>query len=162
MNIGANIMTVDLKVKDYRNWLQKNVTLIDPFSTASLKKLVTHLLLGKNYRILTEQNTKDKLIVTYVWLKDIVKESRKNYGEKWRENLMEQLVSSRNMSKEEKDLAWWLIGIAKKTADNLDIKKEDLMQPEEIAELVLYLVTHKGNAVIDELHIRRAASSPWF
>ena len=43
-----------------------------------------------------------------------------------------------------------------------DIKKDDLMQPDEIAELVLYLVTHKGNAVIDELHIRRAASSPWF
>jgi len=43
-----------------------------------------------------------------------------------------------------------------------DIKKDDLMQPDEIAELVLYLVTHKGNAVIDELHIRRAASTPWF
>ena len=43
-----------------------------------------------------------------------------------------------------------------------DIKKQDLMQPEEIAELVVYLVTHKGNAVIDELHIRRATSSPWF
>ncbi len=43
-----------------------------------------------------------------------------------------------------------------------DIKKQDLLQPDEIAELVLYLVTHKGNAVIDELHIRRAASSPWF
>jgi len=43
-----------------------------------------------------------------------------------------------------------------------DIKKEDLMQPDEIAELVVYLVTHKGNAVIDELHIRRAVSSPWF
>ena len=43
-----------------------------------------------------------------------------------------------------------------------DIKKDELMQPEEIAELVLYLVTHKGNAVIDELHIRRAASAPWF
>ena len=43
-----------------------------------------------------------------------------------------------------------------------DIKKQDLMQPEEIAELVLYLVTHKGNAVVDELHIRRAASTPWF
>ena len=43
-----------------------------------------------------------------------------------------------------------------------DIKKEDLMRPEEIAELVLYLITHKGNAVIDELHIRRAASAPWF
>lgn len=43
-----------------------------------------------------------------------------------------------------------------------DIKKQDLMQPEEIAELVLYLVTHKGNAIIDELHIRRASSTPWF
>ena len=43
-----------------------------------------------------------------------------------------------------------------------DINKQDLMQPEEIAELVVYLVTHKGNAVMDELHIRRAASSPWF
>lgn len=43
-----------------------------------------------------------------------------------------------------------------------DIKKQDLMQPEEIAELVLFLVTHRGNAVVDELHIRRAASSPWF
>jgi NAD(P)-dependent dehydrogenase (short-subunit alcohol dehydrogenase family) len=43
-----------------------------------------------------------------------------------------------------------------------DIKKQDLMQPEEIAELVLYLLTHKGNAVIDEMHIRRAASTPWF
>jgi len=43
-----------------------------------------------------------------------------------------------------------------------DIKKQYLIQPDEIAELVLYLVTHKGNAVMDELHIRRAASSPWF
>ena len=43
-----------------------------------------------------------------------------------------------------------------------DINKDELMAPEEIAELVLYLVTHKGNAVIDDLHIRRATSSPWF
>ena len=43
-----------------------------------------------------------------------------------------------------------------------DIKKEDLIGPNEIAELVLYLVTHKGNAVIDELRIRRATSTPWF
>jgi 3-oxoacyl-[acyl-carrier protein] reductase len=43
-----------------------------------------------------------------------------------------------------------------------DIKKEDLIRPEEVAELVLYLVTHRGNAVVDELHIRRAAAAPWF
>ena len=43
-----------------------------------------------------------------------------------------------------------------------DLKKEDLMRPEEIAELVMYLVTHEGKAMIDELHIRRTTSSPWF
>jgi len=43
-----------------------------------------------------------------------------------------------------------------------DIAKDELIKPGEIAELVLYLVTHKGNAVVDELRIRRATSSPWF
>jgi 3-oxoacyl-[acyl-carrier protein] reductase len=43
-----------------------------------------------------------------------------------------------------------------------DINKEDLIGPDEIAELVLYLVTHRGNAVVDELHIRRAKAAPWF
>ena len=43
-----------------------------------------------------------------------------------------------------------------------DIAKDELINPEEIAELVLYLVTHKGNAVVDELRIRRATSAPWF
>jgi 3-oxoacyl-[acyl-carrier protein] reductase len=43
-----------------------------------------------------------------------------------------------------------------------DIKKSELIRPKEIAELIVYLVTHKGNAVIDELHIRRASASPWF
>jgi NAD(P)-dependent dehydrogenase (short-subunit alcohol dehydrogenase family) len=43
-----------------------------------------------------------------------------------------------------------------------DLKSENLMRPEEIAELVLYLVAHKGKAIIDELHIRRTTSKPWF
>ena len=43
-----------------------------------------------------------------------------------------------------------------------DIKQKDLIGPDEIAELVLYLVTRRGNAVMDELHIRRAAAAPWF
>ena len=43
-----------------------------------------------------------------------------------------------------------------------DIPREALMQPEEIAEIVGYLARHRGNAVIDEVHIRRAAAAPWF
>jgi 3-oxoacyl-[acyl-carrier protein] reductase len=43
-----------------------------------------------------------------------------------------------------------------------DINKAELIGPGEIAELVVYLVTHRGNGVLDELHIRRATSAPWF
>jgi 3-oxoacyl-[acyl-carrier protein] reductase len=43
-----------------------------------------------------------------------------------------------------------------------DIATADLISPAEIAELVVYLVTHEGNAVLDELHIRRATAAPWF
>jgi len=43
-----------------------------------------------------------------------------------------------------------------------DINKDELIGPGEIAELVLYIVTHEGNAVLDELHIRRATAGPWF
>jgi 3-oxoacyl-[acyl-carrier protein] reductase len=43
-----------------------------------------------------------------------------------------------------------------------DLKKSELMASEEIADIVLFLLTHRGNAVIDDIHVRRANSSPWF
>lgn len=43
-----------------------------------------------------------------------------------------------------------------------DIDKTELIAPADIAELVVYCVTHKANAVIDEFRVRRAASRPWF
>jgi len=43
-----------------------------------------------------------------------------------------------------------------------DISKDALIDPREIADLVVYLVAHEGNAVVDELHIRRATAAPWF
>ncbi len=36
-----------------------------------------------------------------------------------------------------------------------DINPEELIQPEEIAEIVRFLVTKKGNATIDQFYIRR-------
>jgi 3-oxoacyl-[acyl-carrier protein] reductase len=42
-----------------------------------------------------------------------------------------------------------------------DLDRSVLMQPEELADIVLSLVTRQGNAVIDEIHVRRAASMPW-
>jgi 3-oxoacyl-[acyl-carrier protein] reductase len=42
-----------------------------------------------------------------------------------------------------------------------DLDRSVLMKPEEIADTVLFLVTRRGNAVIDEVHLHRAAASPW-
>lgn len=42
-----------------------------------------------------------------------------------------------------------------------DLDRSVLMSPEEIADIVLFLVTRRGKAVIDEILVRRAASTPW-
>jgi 3-oxoacyl-[acyl-carrier protein] reductase len=42
-----------------------------------------------------------------------------------------------------------------------DLDRSVLMQTQEIADIVLFLVTRQGNAVIDEIHVRRSASTPW-
>jgi 3-oxoacyl-[acyl-carrier protein] reductase len=42
-----------------------------------------------------------------------------------------------------------------------DIDKDALMRPGEIAEIVGFLVQFNGNAVIDEINVRRKTSQPW-
>ena len=42
-----------------------------------------------------------------------------------------------------------------------DLTPSVLMQPQEIADIVLFLVTRQGNAVIDQVLVRRATSTPW-
>ena len=42
-----------------------------------------------------------------------------------------------------------------------DLDRSVLMQPQEIADIVLFLVTRQGNAMIDEINVRRTASTPW-
>ena len=43
-----------------------------------------------------------------------------------------------------------------------DLDRSVLMQPDEIAEIVLFLLTRRGNAVVDQVNVRRATSQPWF
>jgi 3-oxoacyl-[acyl-carrier protein] reductase len=42
-----------------------------------------------------------------------------------------------------------------------DIDTSELMQPEEIADTVKFLLTRKGKAVIDEIHMRRESNTPF-
>jgi len=36
------------------------------------------------------------------------------------------------------------------------------MTPEEVAAVAMFLITQRGNAVVDQINLRRAVSSPWF
>jgi 3-oxoacyl-[acyl-carrier protein] reductase len=42
-----------------------------------------------------------------------------------------------------------------------DLDPAVLMSPQDIADIVLFLLTRRGNAVIDEVQVRRASSTPW-
>ena len=47
------------------------------------------------------------------------------------------------------------------SASRPDLDRSELMQPEDIADVVLFLVTRRGKAVIDQVDMRRASSIPW-
>ena len=42
-----------------------------------------------------------------------------------------------------------------------DLDESLLISPQEIADIVMFLLTHRGNAMIDEINIRRFSSTPW-
>ncbi|NBC83083.1 MAG: SDR family NAD(P)-dependent oxidoreductase [Bacteroidetes bacterium] len=42
-----------------------------------------------------------------------------------------------------------------------DIETQHLILPEEMAEITWFLITHRGNAMIDNINIRRANGNPW-
>jgi 3-oxoacyl-[acyl-carrier protein] reductase len=42
-----------------------------------------------------------------------------------------------------------------------DLDRSVLMQPQDVADVVLFLVTRTGNAVIDEVDMHRSQSQPW-
>ena len=42
-----------------------------------------------------------------------------------------------------------------------DINKDELIEPQEIADIVKFIVTRRGKGIIDEFRIRRATSAPW-
>lgn len=43
-----------------------------------------------------------------------------------------------------------------------DLDRSGLMRPEEIAEIVAFLLINRGNTIIDDLHLRRVSGSPWY
>ncbi len=54
-------------------------------------------------------------------------------------------------------------GVGTELLDNVrpDLNPSELISPYEIADIVMFLLTHRGNGMIDEINIRRASSIPW-
>lgn len=42
-----------------------------------------------------------------------------------------------------------------------DLSEEGMIAPEEVAELIAFLIEHRGNGVIDEIELRRAGKEPF-
>ena len=124
---------MDYIIDTYKNWLDSNIMLADAFSAQSLKTLTTHMLMGRNYRLITENNTKGKLMLTYLWLIDIVQNAKNDYGNNWQKELLDDLMNMRRKTPEQKNLMHWLIGLTAKTSVNLGVSKEDL--PEFLSDV---------------------------
>lgn len=54
-------------------------------------------------------------------------------------------------------------GVATEMIDRMrpDIAPDELIKPEEVAEVVDFLLTFRGNAIIDEINLRRVSGIPW-
>ena len=96
-------------------------TWTDPYSPEAVQEITANVLTGENYRIFYESATKRKLIETYKNLRDLANRHPDNESD-WRNSIKEILE---NNSQESKILQLWLIGLTKKTADNLGVTRKD-------------------------------------
>jgi len=109
-------------LEEHRARIAASEPLLNAYSPVSLRLLISHILKGGNYRLITERNTKEKLFLHYIWIYDVYNSARAEFDDNWQTGLLEDLHGIRRKSKEQKDLYWWLLGITNKTATNLDIK----------------------------------------
>ncbi|MHC4123023.1 MAG: CfrBI family restriction endonuclease [Planctomycetota bacterium] len=147
-------MAIDYKLEQYKGWMQENITLSDPFSQTALRRLTCNLLLGGNYRLLTEDNTKGQLVATFLWLSELQKQAKKKRGSDWLQALFEDIYSKKRIPKEMKLFVYWVMGLTQKTAKNLGLKKEDLSS--FFNETVMYI-----NQLLGQIEKERFKDEAW-
>ncbi len=153
---------MEYNLDNYQRWLVNNVTLTDAYSTTSLRTLTIHIMMGRNYRLITENNTKSKLLFTYLWLTDIVNNAKREFGENWKTELMAHLIAMRRKTDAQKNLMFWLVGLTAKTSVNLGISKDDL--PDVIQNLMrhieqLFVVEGRGGDIDNAWLLMMAGSA---
>lgn len=117
---------MDYLVEQYRQWMTDNISLTNAFSEESMRRMSIQMMLGNNYRLITEKNTKSKLTLTYLWLTDVINNAKNEFGADWKDSLVEDLQSIRHRTPEQNNLLFWLAGLTKKTSTNVGVSKRDL------------------------------------
>ena len=130
-------------VEQYKQWMSDNIALTNAFSEESMRQMSIQMLLGNNYRLITENNPKSKLALTYLWLTDVISNAKNEFGDNWKTALVEDLNNIRHRTPEQNNLLFWLAGLTQKTSTNVGVSKNDLaIVIEELQRYIGNLLTN--------------------
>lgn len=134
--------------------LMDQVRILDPFSPEGVREAVAKILEGHNYRLFFESVTKRRLIDTYM---NLAKYRMKHEvdDEKWRKTVLDEITRKRRKEPgADKNLRYWLLGLTKKTAQNLDIDESEY---EGLFDGMINEIEHQSS----ELGVRDTALLIW-
>lgn len=120
--------------------------LYDLNSAAGVRQIVAALFLGYNYRLYTEGQTRHQLLAAYEQLLAVRRRLPAGAGHsEWLAALQAELGPSGG------DLAWWLLGLTNKTAQNLGIRRnERLDYLEEVAQHIRDTTVNSPDSSFDD------------
>lgn len=93
----------------------------DPFSPNGTREATAKILTGMNYRLFYEEATQQRLMDTYRELAALARQHPSD-DDAWRGSIREL---ARSGTPQDRRLRYWLIGLTKKTADNLGVSAQD-------------------------------------
>ena len=120
--------------------------LYDLGSAEGVRQIVAALFQGYNYRLYTEGQTRNQLLDAYRQLTAIRQRLATDAGHaEWMAAIQAELDTAEN------DLAWWLLGLTNKTAQNLGIRRSDRLDYlDEVARHIRETVANSPDSSFDD------------
>ena len=120
--------------------------LYDLNSAEGVRQIVAALFQGYNYRLYTEGQTRNQLLDAYRQLSAIKERLPATAGHaEWMRAIQAELDTAGN------DLAWWLLGLTNKTAQNLGIRRGDRFDYlDEVARHIREVVANSPDDSFDD------------
>ena len=120
--------------------------LYDLGSAEGVRQIVAALFQGYNYRLYTEGQTRNQLLDAYRQLTAVRQRLPADAGHaEWMAAIQAELDTAEN------DLAWWLLGLTNKTAQNLGIRRSDRLDYlDEVARHIREAVANSPDSSFDD------------